>query len=79
MKRNFDQKLLDWKLDPRRRVLLVRGARQVGKTYSVRVLGRAFTNCPCICRSSFLFLNACRKRFKDYKIKGSLRGLAFIT
>jgi len=44
MKRDIDQTLLDWKLDSGRRVLLVRGARQVGKTYSVRELGRTFTN-----------------------------------
>ena len=44
MKRDIDQKLLDWKLDSGRRVLLVRGARQVGKTYSVRELGRTFAH-----------------------------------
>jgi hypothetical protein len=44
MKRDIDQKLLDWKLNSNRRVLLVRGARQVGKTYSVRELGKTFAN-----------------------------------
>jgi len=39
MKRDIDQQLLDWKHDSARRALLVRGARQVGKTYSVRELG----------------------------------------
>ena len=44
MKRDIDQQLLDWKHDSARRALLVRGARQVGKTYSVRELGRTFAN-----------------------------------
>ncbi|MBI4861976.1 MAG: ATP-binding protein [Candidatus Riflebacteria bacterium] len=42
MKRNIDATLLDWKRDSGRRVLLVRGARQVGKTFSIRELGRTF-------------------------------------
>ncbi len=42
MKRNIDQILEDWKQDPKHPILLVRGARQVGKTYSIRNLGRSF-------------------------------------
>ncbi len=40
--RHFDQSLLHWKNSPDRKVLLVRGARQVGKTYSIRRLGKVF-------------------------------------
>ncbi|MBW6459492.1 MAG: ATP-binding protein [Bacteroidales bacterium] len=43
MKRYIDQELLRWKSDPVRKTLLVRGARQVGKTFSVRELGKSFT------------------------------------
>ncbi len=42
MKRNVDKLLLEWKNDPEHKVLLVRGARQVGKTYSIRKLGETF-------------------------------------
>jgi predicted AAA+ superfamily ATPase len=42
MKRHIDQYLLEWKSNPSRKVLLIRGARQVGKTYSVRELGKSF-------------------------------------
>lgn len=42
MRRNIDKELLKWKKDPERKALLVRGARQVGKTYSVRKLGETF-------------------------------------
>ena len=42
MKSLIDQHLMKWKDDPKRKVLLLRGARQVGKTYSVRQLGKTF-------------------------------------
>ncbi|MBI3277189.1 MAG: ATP-binding protein [Chlamydiae bacterium] len=38
----IDQELLKWKDAKDRKVLLVRGARQVGKTFSIRNLGRHF-------------------------------------
>jgi predicted AAA+ superfamily ATPase len=42
MKRHVSQRLSAWKVDPSRKALLVRGARQVGKTYSIRELGATF-------------------------------------
>lgn len=45
MKRLIENKLLEWKNSQRRKPLIVRGARQVGKTYSVEKFGReAFNN-----------------------------------
>lgn len=41
-KRNIDRELLDWKEEPGRKPLLVRGARQVGKSSSIRKLGESF-------------------------------------
>ena len=41
-KRIIDFHLAKWKTDPFRKPLLLRGARQVGKTYAVRKLGRQF-------------------------------------
>lgn len=41
-KRNIDQYLLEWKDSQRRKPLLVRGARQVGKSSSIRHLGESF-------------------------------------
>ena len=38
------ENLLIWKNNPKRKVLLIRGARQVGKTYLARKLGREFKN-----------------------------------
>ncbi|MCK5058693.1 MAG: ATP-binding protein [Candidatus Aminicenantes bacterium] len=44
MERKIDNELTNWKQDKNRKVLLVRGARQVGKTYSIRKLGESFKN-----------------------------------
>lgn len=40
--RNIDAELLKWKQSPRRKPLLVRGARQVGKSWAIRHLGETF-------------------------------------
>jgi len=42
VKRSIYQELLKWKEAPQRKVLLIRGARQVGKTFIVRELSREF-------------------------------------
>ena len=42
MKRTIDYFLLEWKERKHRKPLLLRGARQVGKTYAVRMLGKSF-------------------------------------
>lgn len=42
MKRLIDWHLMTWKEEPRRKPLLLKGARQIGKTYSVRQLGKHF-------------------------------------
>lgn len=44
MKRLIDSYLLDWKQSRYRKPLLLRGARQVGKTYAVRNLGQRYEN-----------------------------------
>lgn len=44
MERFLYKELLDWKQRTQRKVLLLRGARQVGKTYLVRLLGKTFEN-----------------------------------
>lgn len=42
MRRQIEYQLNNWKHNPSRKSLLVRGARQVGKTWSVRNLGKSF-------------------------------------
>lgn len=42
MNRSIDNQLLSWKTDPFRKPLLIRGARQVGKSFSVREFAKAY-------------------------------------
>ncbi|MCG2711026.1 MAG: ATP-binding protein [Candidatus Omnitrophica bacterium] len=42
MKRNIEHSLIEWKESEQRKALLLRGARQVGKTFSIRILGQSF-------------------------------------
>ena len=44
MYRTIFEHLIDWKKQSKRKVMLVRGARQVGKTYIIRELGKTFDN-----------------------------------
>ena len=44
MKRFVDYDLKNWISDPRRKPLLLRGPRQIGKTYAARELGKSFDN-----------------------------------
>lgn len=41
-KRQIDDRLIEWKMSPRRKPLLVRGAKQVGKSTAIRELGKTF-------------------------------------
>ena len=42
--RAIDKYLLEWKNEKKHKPLLLRGARQVGKSSAVRQLGKAFTH-----------------------------------
>jgi len=55
MDRNIDLKLSDWKTQAFRKPLIIRGARQVGKTYSVSTFGKT-------CFESFIKLDFERNR-----------------
>ena len=44
MKRQVSTALLEWKDDENRKILLLRGARQVGKTFIVRELAKEFNH-----------------------------------
>ena len=40
MRRDIDQTFIEWKNNPRRRPILLRGARQVGKSYTIKAFGK---------------------------------------
>ena len=50
MKRNAMQSLINWKNDPERKPLILRGARQVGKTWLMKEFGR-------ICYTNYVYFN----------------------
>jgi predicted AAA+ superfamily ATPase len=77
MKRIIDHFLLAWKTNPHRKPLLLRGARQVGKTYAARQLGTTFTHCIEI---NFEQLPAAATIFtKDLDVVRILRELSAFT
>ena len=61
MKRDAENRLIEWKNSPRRKPLIVMGARQVGKTYLLQQFGRdyydhiAYINCDNNPRVANLF------------------------
>ena len=45
MFRKIEQKLIEWKQHPRRKPLIIKGARQVGKTFSIKQFGEGHFEC----------------------------------
>lgn len=78
MKRHILNKLLQWKNNPSRKPLLLRGARQVGKTYIIREFGKsAFKN---LVEINFDFDIEAKHVFaKDLSPKRIVRDLALLT
>ena len=50
MKRDAMQELIKWKNDPERKPLVLRGARQVGKTWLMKEFGKS-------CYQNFVYFN----------------------
>ena len=59
LKRKIDSYLMDWKNNPDRKPLIVKGARQVGKTESIRAFGKA--NYQSVIEINFVL----QKKFRD--------------
>jgi len=75
MKRHAMQQLLEWKDDPHRLPLIIRGARQVGKTWLMKAFGRTeFEKCAYI---NFDRNDRMKQLFSgDFDVDRILRGLA---
>ncbi len=77
LKRTADWHLKEWKEDKNRKPLLIRGARQVGKTHAVRRLGEQFEN---LVEINFELAQDARPIFeKDLHPERILRDLSFYT
>ena len=75
MKRYAMQRLLEWKDDPSRLPMIIRGARQVGKTWLMKEFGRTeFEKCAYI---NFDRNERMKQLFSgDFDVDRILRGLA---
>ena len=52
LERKIDTYLFDWKNNPKRKPLIVKGARQIGKTESIRAFGK--TNYESVIEINFV-------------------------
>lgn len=76
MKRAILKKLLEWKNNPQRKPLLLRGARQVGKTFVVKEFAKEFDNFVEI---NFELLPTMKNLFeKDLSAKRIIRDLSLM-
>lgn len=77
MKRTIDEVLMQWKGSPVRQPLLVRGARQVGKTYSVNAFGKTeFDNVVSVNFEEQPEMGNC---FSDFEPKAIIDRLSILT
>jgi predicted AAA+ superfamily ATPase len=77
LKRTIDWHLTDWKSNKYRKPLLLRGARQVGKTHAIRKLGEQFDE---IVEINFELAQGARPIFeKDLQPERIIRDLSFYT
>ena len=63
LERKIDTYLSDWKSRPERKPLIVKGARQVGKTESIRAFGKA--NYESVVEINFVLQKKFRAIFDD--------------
>ncbi len=76
-KRTVDWHLTQWKSDKNRKPLLIRGARQVGKTHAIRNFGKQFDQ---VVEINFELTQEARSIFeKDLHPERILRDLSFFT
>ena len=63
LERKIDKYLLGWKNNPKRKPLIVKGARQIGKTESIRAFGKA--NYESVIEINFVLQKKFRAIFDD--------------
>lgn len=77
LKRKIDAFLLEWKQNPDRMPLIVKGARQIGKTASISAF--ASENYPNVITVNFVLQKKFKKLFDDgYEVDAILRNLSLL-
>ncbi|MDE6593075.1 MAG: ATP-binding protein [Oscillospiraceae bacterium] len=78
LKRKIDIKLAEWKKDPDRLPLIVKGARQIGKTESVRQFGR--NNYKSVIEINFILQKQYKSIFEDgFEVDTIIRNISLIN
>ena len=77
LKRKIDGFLLDWKQNPARKPLIVKGARQIGKTESIRAFGHA--NYDSVIEIDFVLQKKFRSIFDDgYEVDTIIKNISLL-
>lgn len=77
LKRKFDEYLFAWKADEKRLPLIVKGARQVGKTESIRHFGKK--NYDCYIEINFILQKQFQSIFDDgFDVDTIIKNITFI-
>lgn len=77
LRRKIDKYLSDWKSNPNRKPIVVKGARQVGKTESIREFGR--TNYESVIEINFVLQKKFRAIFDDgYEVESIIKSISLI-
>ena len=77
LKRKIDKYLLDWKNNPQRKPLIVKGARQIGKTESIRAYGKA--NYDSVIEINFVLQKKFRTIFDNgYEVDTIIKNISML-
>jgi predicted AAA+ superfamily ATPase len=77
LNRKIDTFLEEWKADPDRKPLIVKGARQIGKTESIRQFAR--THYESVIEINFVFQKQFKRIFDDgYEVDTIIKNISFI-
>ena len=77
LERKIDKFLYEWKNNPERKPLIVKGARQIGKTESIRAFGRA--NYESVLEMNFVLQKKFRNIFDDgYEVDQIIKNITIL-
>jgi len=77
LERKVDRFLIEWKQNPDRKPLIVKGARQIGKTESIRAFGRA--NYDSVLEMNFVLQKKFRTIFDDgYEVDQIIKNITVL-
>ena len=77
LERKIDAFLSEWKHTPKRKPLIVKGARQIGKTESIRAFGKA--NYESVVEINFVLQKKFRAIFDDgYEVDSIIKNISLL-